>query len=127
MLIGRISVVLVAIIAIMLAGDSNSSVLNLVSHAWAGFGAAFGPLVILSLMWKRMNRNGALAGMIVGALTVIIWVYGGFEIGGQPANDAIYSILPGFAFSLVTTIAVSLMTAPPPVYIVQKFEDMEKG
>lgn len=126
-LVGRISVVVVAIVAIMLAGDSNSSVLQLVSHAWAGFGAAFGPLVILSLMWKRMNRNGALAGMIVGALTVIIWVYGGFEIGGQPANDAIYSILPGFALSFITTIVVSLMTAPPPAYIVEKFEEMERG
>ena len=126
-LVGRISVVAVAIVAIMLAGDSNSSVLQLVSHAWAGFGAAFGPLVILSLMWKRMNRNGALAGMIVGALTVIIWVYGGFEIGGQPANDAIYSILPGFALSFITTIVVSLMTAPPPAYIVEKFEEMERG
>ena len=126
-LVGRISVVVVALVAIMLAGDSNSSVLQLVSHAWAGFGAAFGPLVILSLMWKRMNRNGALAGMIVGALTVIIWVYGGFEIGGQPANDAIYSILPGFALSFITTIVVSLMTAPPPAYIVEKFEEMERG
>ena len=126
-LVGRISVVVVAIVAIMLAGDSNSSVLQLVSHAWAGFGAAFGPLVILSLMWKRMNRNGALAGMIVGALTVIIWVYGGFEIGGQPANDTIYSILPGFALSFITTIVVSLMTAPPPAYIVEKFEEMERG
>ncbi|WP_294035264.1 sodium/proline symporter PutP [uncultured Moraxella sp.] len=126
-LVGRISVVIVALVAIMLAGDSNSSVLKLVSHAWAGFGAAFGPLVILSLMWKRMNRNGALAGMIVGALTVIVWVYGGFEIGGQPANDAIYSILPGFAFSFIATIVVSLMTAPPEAKIVAQFEEMEKG
>ena len=126
-LVGRISVIIVAVVAIILAGDSNSSVLKLVSHAWAGFGAAFGPLVILSLMWKRMNRNGALAGMIVGALTVIIWVYGGFEIGGQPANDAIYSILPGFALSFITTIVVSLMTAPPKDFIVERFEQMERG
>ncbi len=126
-LVGRISVVIVALVAIFLAGDSNSSVLKLVSHAWAGFGAAFGPLVILSLMWKRMNRNGALAGMIVGALTVIVWVYGGFEIGGQPANDAIYSILPGFAFSFIATIVVSLVTAPPEAKIVAQFEEMEKG
>ncbi|MCL1623224.1 sodium/proline symporter PutP [Moraxella sp. Tifton1] len=125
-LVGRLSVVLVAIVAIILAADSNSSVLKLVSHAWAGFGAAFGPLVILSLMWKRMNRNGALAGMIVGALTVIVWVYGGFEIGGQPANDAIYSILPGFGASFMTTIVVSLMTSPPKDFIVGRFEQMEK-
>ncbi|UNU73926.1 sodium/proline symporter PutP [Moraxella nasovis] len=126
-LVGRISVLAVAVVAIILAGDKNSSVLSLVSHAWAGFGAAFGPLVILSLMWKRMNRNGALAGMIVGALTVIIWVYGGFTIGGQPANDAIYSILPGFTFSAIATVVVSLMTAPPKANIVAKFEEMQRG
>lgn len=126
-LIGRISVVAVALAAIFIAGNKDSSVLKLVSHAWAGFGAAFGPLVILSLTWKRMNRNGALAGMIVGALTIIIWVYGGFEINGQPANDAIYSILPGFALSFITTIVVSLMTAPPKQFIVDRFEEMERG
>lgn len=126
-LVGRISVVVVAIIAIVLAGDSDSSVLQLVSHAWAGFGAAFGPLVILSLTWQRMNRNGALAGMIIGAVTVIVWVYGGITIGGQPANDAIYSILPGFALSVIATIVVSLMTAPPPASIIDKFKEMERG
>lgn len=126
-LVGRISVVLVAVIAIFLAGDKDSSVLQLVSHAWAGFGAAFGPLVILSLTWKRMNRFGALAGMIVGALTVIIWVYGGLQIGGQPANDAIYSILPGFLFSTIATVVVSLMTPPPPAYILDKYAQMERG
>ncbi len=125
-LVGRISVVIVAVVAVFLAGDRNSSVLELVSHAWAGFGAAFGPLVILSLTWKRMNRNGALAGMIVGALTVIVWVYGGFEINGQPANDAIYSIMPGFLFSFITTIVVSLMTAPPSADIVATYDEMEK-
>ncbi|MDO4894767.1 sodium/proline symporter PutP [Moraxella sp.] len=125
--VGRISVVAVAIIAVILAGDRNSSVLELVSHAWAGFGAAFGPLVILSLMWKRMNRNGALAGAIVGALTVIIWVYGKLTINGQPANSVIYSILPGFAFSFIATIVVSLMTAPPKDFIVARFEEMKKG
>ncbi|OOR90835.1 sodium/proline symporter [Moraxella caviae] len=126
-LVGRISVVAVALVAIIMASDSNSSVLKMVSHAWAGFGAAFGPLVLFSLMWKRMNRHGALAGMIVGALTVIVWVYGGIEIGGQPANDAIYSILPGFAFSAIATVVVSLMTAPPSREITEKFEMMERG
>ena len=126
-LVGRICVVAVALLAIFIAGNKDSSVLKLVSHAWAGFGAAFGPLVLLSLMWKRMNRNGALAGMIVGALTVIIWVYGGFEINGQPANDAIYSIMPGFLLSAITTVVVSLMTAPPNDFIVERFEEMEQG
>lgn len=125
-LVGRISVIAVALIAITIAGNKDSSVLQLVSHAWAGFGAAFGPLVLLSLIWRRMNRNGALAGMIVGALTVIIWVYGGFEIGGQPANDAIYSIMPGFLLSAITTVVVSLMTKPPKGFIVERFEQMEQ-
>lgn len=125
--VGRISVVAVAIIAILLAGNKDSSVLKLVSHAWAGFGAAFGPLVILSLTWKRMNKNGALAGMIVGALTVIIWVYAGFTIDGKPANDVIYSIMPGFLFSAIATVVVSLMTPPPPAYILDKYEQMQKG
>ncbi len=125
-LVGRICVVVVAVVAIMLAGDKNSSVLELVSHAWAGFGAAFGPLVILSLTWRRMNRFGALAGMIGGALTVIIWVYGGFMIDGKPANDAIYSILPGFAVSMIATVVVSLMTPPPPAYIAERYDEMER-
>ena len=113
-------------LAIMLAGDKDSSVLQMVSHAWAGFGAAFGPLVILSLMWRRMNYQGALAGMVVGALTVIIWVYGGIEIGGVPANDAIYSIMPGFVFSAIATVVVSLMTAPPSTKIMAEFDDMQR-
>lgn len=125
-LVGRISVVLVALLAIFLAGDKDSSVLELVSHAWAGFGAAFGPLVILSLTWQRMNRFGALAGMIVGALTVILWVYAGFTINGKPANDVIYSILPGFLFSTIATVVVSLMTPPPPKHILDKYTDMQR-
>ena len=123
-LIGRISVVVVAVVAILLAGDKDSSVLELVSHAWAGFGASFGPLVLLSLMWKRMNRNGALAGMVVGALTVIIWVYGGISIGGEPANKVIYSIMPAFLASTIVTVVVSLMSAPPKREIAEQFEKM---
>ncbi|STZ01475.1 Proline permease [Moraxella lacunata] len=125
-MVGRISVVLVAMLGIMLAGDKDNSVLKMVSHAWAGFGAAFGPLVLLSLVWRRMNYQGALAGMIVGALTVIIWVYGGITIGGQPANDAIYSIMPGFVFSAITTVVVSLLTPPPNAKIMGEFDEMER-
>lgn len=125
-LVGRISVVTVAVVAILLAGDEKSSVLDLVSHAWAGFGAAFGPLVILSLTWRRMNRYGALAGMIVGAVTVIIWVYAGIEIGGVAANSWLYSIVPGFILSTIATVAVSLMTPPPIESIVAKYDEMER-
>ncbi|MDO5651601.1 MAG: sodium/proline symporter PutP [Moraxella sp.] len=125
-LVGRICVVAVALLAIFIAGNKDSSVLKMVSHAWAGFGAAFGPLVILSLTWKRMNRYGALAGMIVGALTVIVWVYGGITIDGQPANDAIYSIMPGFVFSAIATVVVSLMTAAPTKDITDKYKEMQR-
>ncbi len=124
-LVGRISVVLVAVVAIFLASDPDSSVLSLVSNAWAGFGAAFGPLVIISLMWKRMNRNGALAGMIVGALTVIIWIYGGLSIGDTLAKDWLYAIVPGFILSTLAIIVVSLATAEPSDRIKDKFEEMQ--
>src|SRR5690606_31618508 len=75
-LVGRLSVLVVALVAIYLAWDPENTILDLVANAWAGFGAAFGPIVILSLFWKRMNRNGALAGMLVGAITVLLWIYG---------------------------------------------------
>ena len=125
-MVGRISVVLVAVVAIFLASDPDSSVLSLVSNAWAGFGAAFGPLVLISLMWKRMNRNGALAGMIVGALTVIIWIYGGFETSnGTPLNDWLYAIIPGFILSSIAIVIGSLATPEPNPHIKAKFEEME--
>lgn len=124
--VGRISVILVAIVAILLARDPDSSVLALVSNAWAGFGAAFGPLVVISLMWKRMNRNGALAGMIVGALTVIVWIYGGFETSnGTPLNDWLYAIVPGFILSSIAIVIGSLATPEPSAHIKAKFEEME--
>ncbi|MUG32969.1 sodium/proline symporter PutP [Psychrobacter sanguinis] len=125
-LVGRISVVVVALVSIFLASDPDSSVLSLVSNAWAGFGAAFGPLVIISLMWKRMNRNGALAGMIVGALTVIIWVYAGIQTpNGVALNDWLYAIIPGFILSSIAIVVVSLATAAPSAKIQAKFEEME--
>src|SRR5699024_4599479 len=102
--VGRIATLVIAIIAALIAINPESSVLDLVSYAWAGFGAAFGPIILLSLFWKRITRNGALAGIIVGALTVIIW--GEFLSGGI---FDLYEILPGFLFNLIITIIVSLM------------------
>lgn len=130
-LVGRISVVVVAVIAILLASDPESSVLDLVSNAWAGFGAAFGPLILLSLFWRRMNRNGALAGMVVGAVTVIVWLYAPFTImvdGSETAlNDWLYAIVPGFIFSLIAVLVGSLTTAPPSNSITDKFTEMEQN
>lgn len=125
-LVGRISVILVAVVAIILASNPESSVLGLVSNAWAGFGAAFGPLVIISLVWKGMNRNGAVAGMVVGALTVILWLYGGFTLAdGTPLSDWLYAIVPGFVLSTITIFVVSIATGGPRPSVSAKFEEME--
>ena len=98
MLIGRLAVVSIAIIAATLALQHEQKVLDLVAYAWAGFGAAFGPVLILSLYWKKMTRNAALAGIITGGITVIIWhqLSGGiFEL---------YELVPGFLSALVSSI-----------------------
>jgi sodium/proline symporter len=115
MIVGRIAVLGIAIIAILLGYDPDSKVLELVSYAWAGFGAAFGPVIILSLFWKRMTRNGALAGIIVGSVTVIVWssLKGGlFDI---------YELAPGFLFSSLAIIIFSLIDKAPSKEIQEEF------
>jgi sodium/proline symporter len=102
--VGRASVLLVSLVALWLARDPDSRVLGLVSYAWAGFGAAFGPVVILSLFWQRMTRNGALAGMVVGALTVILW---------KQTGSALYELVPGFIAATVAIVVVSRFGKPP--------------
>ncbi|MEZ7516981.1 sodium/proline symporter PutP [Psychrobacter sp. NPDC078370] len=124
-LVGRVSVVVVALVSIMLASNPDSSVLNLVSNAWAGFGAAFGPLVIFSLTWRGMNRNGAVAGMVVGALTVILWIYGPFQVDGMALNSWLYAIVPGFILSTIAIFAVSIMTGGPRPSVSAKYKEME--
>ncbi|KML33110.1 sodium/proline symporter PutP [Rossellomorea marisflavi] len=116
MLVGRISVLVIAVIAIFLGYNPNSSVLQLVSYAWAGFGAAFGPLIIFSLFWKRMTRNGALAGMLVGAVTVILWAI------PEDGFLGIYELLPGFIFSSLAIIIVSLTGKGPDKEVIEEFE-----
>ncbi len=111
--VGRLAVVLVSLVAIYLAYDPDSNVLTLVSNAWAGFGAAFGPLVILSLLWRRVTRNGALAGMIVGAVTVLFWVFVPVLPSGEALTTVIYEIVPGFILATLATVIVSLMGRPP--------------
>ena len=107
--VGRVSVVLVGIVAAFIASDENSQVLGLVSNAWAGFGAAFGPLIILSLMWSRTNGNGAIAGMVVGALTVMVWIALGWN-GSFMSGPGVYEIIPGFIASFIAIIVVSNAT-----------------
>jgi len=106
-LVGRISVVIVAFAAILLASDSNSSILSLVSNAWAGFGAAFGPLVLFSLMWKEMSKPAAIAGIVSGAATVLIWIYAPLGENGASLSATIYEIIPGFIVSSIVIVIVS--------------------
>lgn len=124
-MVGRISVLLVSLVAIYLANDRNSSILSLVSNAWAGFGAAFGPLVILSLFWKKTNKNGALAGMVVGALTVLFWIYAPITINGESLSAIIYEIVPGFILSTLAIIAVSNISSGSSSSMLNKFAVVE--
>lgn len=124
-LVGRISVLLVALCAIYLAYDRDSSILSLVSNAWAGFGAAFGPLVLFSLYWRRMNLPGALAGMIVGAATVLFWIYAPVTIDGQSLSDWMYEIVPGFILASIAIVAVSLATKEPSEALTDTFDKVE--
>lgn len=118
--ISRISVLLVAVIAFLLSLTPKDSILNLVGNAWAGFAAAFGPLIILSLFWKKTTTQGALTGMILGALTVLAWVY-------IPHNyKELYEIIPGFSISFVATIVVSLLTQKENAEINKEFSQMEE-
>ncbi|MCA0970628.1 sodium/proline symporter PutP [Halobacillus litoralis] len=115
--VGRVAVAGIALIAVLLAGNPDSTVLGLVSYAWAGFGAAFGPVIILSLFWKGITRNGALAGIIVGAVTVVVW--GDFLSGGI---FDLYEMVPGFILATIAVFAVSASGTPPKDLV----EDFEK-
>ncbi|MCE7032571.1 sodium/proline symporter PutP [Lysobacter sp. GX 14042] len=107
--IGRLAVLLVSLVAIGIGRDPDSKVLGLVAYAWAGFGAAFGPVVLLSLFWKRMTRDGALAGMLLGASTVLFWK----EVMVNRMGSEVYEIIPGFIIATVAIIAVSLLGRSP--------------
>ncbi|HID7801283.1 TPA: sodium/proline symporter PutP [Proteus mirabilis] len=115
--VGRGMVLLVAVIAIYLARDPENKVLDLVSNAWAGFGAAFGPVILISVTWKRMTRNGAFAGMLIGALTVLVWM--------QYKWFSLYEIIPGFIFASIAIVIVSLMGKAPTAENQQRFDEAE--
>ena len=125
-MVGRLAVLAVSLAAIGLAYNPNSNVLSLVSQAWAGFGAAFGPLVILSLTWKRMTRSGALAGMIVGAATVLFWIYAPVLPGGATLSSVLYEMVPGFVLSLLAIVVVSKLDTAPEADVVETFEHVEQ-
>ncbi|AGI48338.1 Na+/proline symporter [Thermoplasmatales archaeon BRNA1] len=127
MWMARAVVVIIAIVAAAIALDPESSIMDLVSFAWAGFGAAFGPVVLLSLYWRRSNGWGALAGMITGFITVIIWntFLSADSVFGLCAYDTgLYELVPGFLFALIAIIAVSLMTPEPEKEIQDEFDEV---
>lgn len=121
MLVARLTVVVIAVIGVFIAWNPDSSVFNIVSFAWAGFGASFGPVMLFALFWKRSNRNGALAGMLVGGVMVFVWKYLIAPLGGI---FAIYELLPAFICSSIAIVVVSLLTVPPAKEIVDEFESI---
>ncbi|MDK2647546.1 sodium/proline symporter PutP [Vibrio vulnificus] len=119
-MVGRIGVVVISIIALILAMTPDSSVLGLISYAWAGFGAAFGPAVVLSLYWKGMNRNGALAGILIGGITIVVWKQltgGWFDV---------YEIVPGIIFSTIAIVGVSKLTGGADNTVLEQHREFEK-
>lgn len=122
MVLARASVLGIAVIGAFIARDPNSSVFRIVSFAWAGFGATFGPVVLTSLFWKRSNKQGALAGMIVGGVMIFVWKYLVRPMGGI---WDIYELLPAFLLALVAIVIVSLATPEPSKEIQEEFEQVK--
>ena len=119
--VARSTMVVIALVAAFLARDPNSSVFRVVSFAWAGFGAAFGPVVLFGLFWRRSNKWGALAGMVVGGAMVFIWKYGIATLGGA---FAIYELLPAFIAASIAIVVVSLLTEKPSGEIERIFDEV---
>ncbi len=124
MTVSRITLLAIAVIAMIMALDVNSVIFNIVSFAWAGFGATFGPLMLFSLFWKRTNRPGAIAGMVSGAAMVFIWYFLIKPIGGV---FGIYELLPAFIISSIVIVVVSLLTKAPSKEIEEDFEAVKSG
>ena len=119
MFVSRVALTVILIFGIIIALDQNSSIFQVVSYAWAGFGASFGPLMLLSLYWRRTNWQGALAGMLTGAATVIVWNLWVKPLGGI---FGVYELLPGFIFALIAIVVVSKLTAEPSKEVLDEFD-----
>ena len=117
LLVSRLTVVVVAIIGFFIASNPNNSVMGLVSYAWAGFGATFGPVIILSLYWKGINRWGALGGLVLGGLTTIIF---------KSLNTSLYEIVPGFIVAIMAIVVVSMITGGPDKKVQAVYENVSK-
>ena len=121
MIAARATVIIIALIAIFLAWDPNSSVFRVVSFAWAGFGATFGPTMLLSLFWRRSNRQGAICGLVAGGIMIFVWKFVIAPMGGV---FAIYELLPAFIISFIVNVAVSLATAEPEKEITEIYDEV---
>ena len=119
MVVSRITLIVIALIGAVIALDENSVIFTIVSFAWAGFGATFGPLMLFSLFWKRTTRAGAIAGMLSGGIMVFVWNYLVKPLGGV---FGIYELLPAFIVSSLFIVVVSLLTAEPPKEVLEDFE-----
>ncbi len=124
MIVSRVTLLVLALIGVIIALDENSVIFSIVSFAWAGFGATFGPLMLFSLFWKRINKAGAIAGMIGGAGMVFLWKLVISQLGGV---FAIYELLPAFIFSSICIVAVSLLTKAPSQEVLDDFEAVRAG
>lgn len=116
-MIGRLSVLVVAIVAIAIAWNPNDTILNLVGNAWAGFGASFSPLVLFALYWKGLTRAGAVSGMVSGALVVIVWIAWIKPLAHINEIFGLYEIIPGFIVSVIVTYVVSKLTKKPGAFV----------
>ena len=122
MIVARVTLIAISVLGVIIAWDSNSSVFGIVSFAWAGFGAVFGPVMLLSLFWKRSHRYGALAGMVVGGIMVFVWKYAIAKLGGI---FDIYELLPAFICGLLVNVVVSLITPKPDDEIIEVFDELK--
>lgn len=122
MIVARLTLIVISVIGVILAWNENSSVFKIVSFAWAGFGASFGPVMLLALFWKRSNKYGAIAGMIAGAVMVFLWKY---YIAGLADILNIYELLPAFLFGLLVNVIVSLCTPAPDKEICDAYDHVK--
>ena len=129
--VSRLAVGAVAVVALVMAMNTQSEffkvVMKMVSFAWAGFGAAFGPLILLALFWKWTNLAGAIAGMVVGALTCFVWKFVLADYAGTYEIFALYELAPGFLLAFVTTVVVSLVTKRPSAEMLDEFNRVKES
>ena len=127
MIVSRIVLLAITVVGVLIALDENSVIFQVVAFAWAGFGATFGPLLLFSLFWKRVNRAGAIAGMLTGGVMVFVWKLVIAPLSGNVSGIlgellGIYELLPAFVLSCIVIVVVSLLTPPPSADILQDFE-----